>query len=132
MKKSKFERSLSKLANKLHDPELDFNSIMSDDESEIHGICCYLFYDGTSFSGVEAVLSWRGGIVDIVKLFNTFAIAPVDCFVDLGRAYMNNPHTIRKRCRMKFSSCRKHDSATVFVQILFLSNNYFVICSSAQ
>jgi len=105
---------------------------MSDDESKVREICCYLFYESGPSTAVEAILSWRGGVVDVAMAFIEFDIPPVGGFFELGRAYKNDPNLIRKQCRMKFSSCRKHDATAVFVQILFLSNNYFVICSSAQ
>jgi|SRR6185437_2277257 len=48
--------------------------------------------------------------------------------VMLMQRYIENPDQVRKECRMKFDVCKQHDSAAIFVQNLFLSNNYYSCC----
>jgi len=138
------------VATMLHEPTCDLNAARDGIMAKTYsGILCSIDDEEV----ICAVLSWRG-LVDTKQIVAIFSLLTVNeqtaeivkkenklCnLYELAeelrgfnhpittrmRKYTQNPDQVRKECRMKFDVCRKHDATIVFVQILLLSNNYFV------
>jgi|SRR6185437_1440223 len=91
------------------------------------------FWHGEVIEGIHCKHRRLYNLHDLQHFYNLHLLSEYD----EGRAlagemllvidrYTENPNQVRKECRMRFDVCKQHDSAAVFAQILFLSNNYFV------
>jgi len=150
----KFPVNADAIAILLHDPKCNPNGKINEYDYRFRYkaysgmICGWSVGDNI----IPALLSWRG-LVDtdqIVSATRHITVADVlgvarmqtnqmnlrDMKRDMTHnahpevilieRYMENPNQVRKECRMKFSACKEHDSAAIFVQILFLSEQFFV------
>jgi len=149
----KFPVDALTIAILLHDPKCNPNEkINKVDKNFTHktysGILCKWDRSGK----ILALLTWRGlldtnqavsevrilhvgrgnNVLERIEKMDLHDLAGTHQDKMLVKRYKQNPDQVRKECRMKFDICRQHDSATVFVQILLLSNNYFVVAQSSE
>jgi|SRR6185437_1389818 len=135
------------IAAKLHEPGCNPNA-KRDERYSIYKTYSGLICGWSVPDSIIALMTWRGlldmdqivavyrfGMINLnspnpcVKNWNLVGLVgyldDVDANNALVQRYIEIPNQVRKECRMKFSVCKEHDAAAIFVQILFLSNNYF-------